>query len=123
MRILLRGALLSLSAVALAPTLACAINGNEWLTVPGAERSFYVIGVVDSWADASTGIQTMTKLEPAYLPGRYEDLLRSTWQCVKGKPYLQTIGVVERYMKDHPEAGQYTMPNIVLAAIRDTCKD
>jgi hypothetical protein len=49
MRILLRGALLSLSAVAVAPTLAGAINGNEWLTVPGAERSFYVMGVVDSW--------------------------------------------------------------------------
>ena len=123
MRTLLRGALLSISAVVLVPTLAGAINGNEWLTVPGAERSFYVMGVVDSWADASTGIQAMTKLEPAYHPGRYEDLLRSTWQCVKGRPYLQIIVAVEKYVKDHPEIGHYTMPNLVLTAIRDACKD
>jgi hypothetical protein len=87
---LLRGALLSISAVVLVLTLAGAINGNEWLTVPGAERSFYVKGVVDSWADASTGIQTMTKLDPL----TFRVVTRSYFiplGSVKGKPHLQTI--------------------------------
>lgn len=101
---------------------APAVVGNEWRTLDDAARWLYVAGVVDTWSMVKDGIQIAKEGNPAYTPGASEEAFSTAFDCVAGRPYAQTIAIVDKYMKDHPEKWHYTMAANIFIAIRSTCQ-
>jgi hypothetical protein len=111
-----------LLATILLGTPALAIDANAWRTLPEGSRGMYVVGVVDAWADVKSASEMIKKAEPAYVPSPAEKLYGSAWDCMGGRPLNQIIAIVEKYVKDHPENWDATMPSHIWNALQNLCK-
>jgi hypothetical protein len=109
-------------ALGATPALAV-LDGNQWLTLPDPAREGYVTGVVDGWGEVSSGIKIKRDADPSYAPGAVENILHSVSACARPMTYGRLMTIVEKYMKDHPEAWHYRMASNVFAAIRATCQE
>ena len=69
-----------------------------------------------------SGLKLVTDTNPSYAQGVVERTFRLTSDCAQPMTYGQIIAIVEKYMKDHPEAWHYRMASIVFSAVQATCK-
>ena len=107
-----------------------ALDGNEWMRLPGHEKRAYVMGVVDTWRM----IKTVVRESEQDLGMSSEDFLKVDFtatfysevtSCVNeaGMSYDQISGIVETYMKEHREHWQYSMPSNVWSALTESCRN
>ena len=113
--------LLGVLVCLLAPSLAHGIDGNAWLKLPENLRAGYLVGVFDGWAYVQSESEAYRKGHPDVAAGFIEGTLDGLKDCHKGKPPSQLIAIVEKYMKDHPDAWHYSMGSLVFVAIGEPC--
>lgn len=105
--------LLLLLNVLLFPSQAFAMTGNTWNTMTKAVQSFYIAGVIDGWREASISEEDLREGG-----GKMTRMVA----CLSiGMPRSQIIAVVEKYMKDHPEAWHLEMSTLILLALSEMC--
>jgi hypothetical protein len=109
------GILLGIAAVI--PGRTNALNGNQWRTLDESGRKGYVSGVVDTWRDVH---QTQKQYEDT--DKRYTQVYLQANDCVTSElTYNQLHAIVEKWMKDRPDAWHVAMSSIVWFAIYASC--
>jgi|ERR1700687_219884 Ssp1 endopeptidase immunity protein Rap1a len=95
-----------------------AMSGKEWRGLSDFNRSTYVAGVLDGW-------QAIQLTLPSGA-GRYQfDQFGRLPACAVGNGMAtgQTNAIVEKYMKDHPDEWQLSMPFLIVKAMNSACHD
>jgi len=98
------------------------IDGSDWKALDETARSFYVVGVVDSWHNAITTVEIGEELH--HEPSLYENLIKDILSCMKGQDmkYSQIIVIVDKYLADHPDAEAGPLvPSMVMAVHAAAC--
>ena len=105
---------LVLSSIA---TDAYAVTGNDWRTLSKPSRDAFVLGVMESWLDLIVLADKGGRESNSAIVQQYRVVI----DCSKGRPYSQTIAIVEKYMENNPSEWNSTMPSIVWEAIYESC--
>jgi len=105
----------------LSPSVAHGIDGNTWLKLPEDVRAVYLRGLWDGWIHLQSEGEGYRKGHPGATPGILENTLDELRHCLRGKPFTQLDAIVEKYMKDHPEAWHYQMASTVFVALGESC--
>ena len=98
-----------------------AISGNQWNTELSQQgRQAYVIAIVDSWELVRA---TTLKYPSQTKAGVYEEIHVEVAKCISDEhlPYSQLVAIVDKWMKDNPNAWQYSMPTNIYTAIKGAC--
>ena len=106
------------AAVCVLSGSAEAISGDEWRRLPAASRTSYVLGIVDAW----TGLLVVQ--ESLGTNDRAVTAFNDVMTCVRDRAVStpRITEIVEKYLADHPGLALKDMPDIVFAALSQTCK-
>ncbi len=107
------------AVVTVAPVAAGdVVSGAEWRRLPAPERAAYVAGIVDAWSGLALAQESLGSRDQAITV--YADVVG----CVRDRlmPPPQILALVEKYAEDNPGLRNKDMPDIVFAALSQTCR-
>jgi hypothetical protein len=101
---------LLVSLVCLCPSLAFGLTGSEWkANLPEPSRILYVEGVTEGW------------IEAAVFENEIEGLMSSLLSCMESTTSRQITGMVQKYMKEHPDKWHHRMSTIIFWTMVEAC--
>jgi hypothetical protein len=116
-------ALVAVAAILVATVAPClAMDGKTWLEVPEPWRGYYVIGVVDVWLAIKSQSTEAQQAVPNHILSLTDFHYGRVAECLDGESYRQVIGIVEKYMKEHPEGRHHSMASNVWTAVWSVCR-
>jgi hypothetical protein len=93
-------------------------TGDDWRPLAAEARGMYVLGVIDGVLEMSRHERSANPTLGSLLARIVEKLERCAGDRMTRE---QAVGLVEKYVTDHPEQWQRSMADLVLIAMGDAC--
>ncbi len=99
-----------------------AFTGNQWRGWSESERKSYIAGTLDGWNLLETTLTLVAQgrdVDPAI-----SSLLQNV-RCAQQRrmTYEQMVGIVAKFMQDHPERWQQEMSMLTWDAMSQACRN
>ena len=78
---------------------------------------YYGPGVLDAWQQVAAASET-TNSEPALIKNAYATFIKCAYGGMTGG---QIVGIVDKYINDHPEGWHYRMAGAMFIAMAAAC--
>jgi hypothetical protein len=102
-----------------------AIDGRAWKDLPEPARAYYIVGVVDAWANFKGASDFVRERRPGTPPSNAEAIYVGLATCIqdRGLNYQAILDLVDRYMTDHPGQWSTGMSGLIWNALNGFCGD
>ena len=99
-----------------------AFTGNQWREWPEAERKAYIAGTLDGWNLLETTLSLVAQgrdVDPTV-----SSLLQNV-RCARQRrmTYEQMVGIVAKFVQDHPERWPQDMSMLMWDAMSQACRN
>ena len=122
-RVVLACAILSVSVLFLAERCR-AISGTEWQRLSIKARTFYVAGVIEGW-QLELRFADIDKTRHSKEFSTSEKMMELVVSCAtkRSMEIVQLEAIVKKYVDEHPNEWDDSMPFIALKAMSQACED
>ena len=99
------------------------IRGETWNKIDAKSKSWYIIGLIDSWMTYNSLVEELQKR--GYENDGNFNWYRNALRCIieEGMTSSQLTAMTDKYIRDHPEEWQYSVPGLFVSVLLIPCKD